>query len=96
MNGVDQRGYARPGTGHTACSIGAYEYDSPGPPPSCTGDCNHDDHVAINELILGVNIALGRQPLANCPEFDENTQHGVEINELVTAVHNAMNGCGGG
>lgn len=30
--GVDQRGYQRPGTGASACSIGAFEYDSPGPP----------------------------------------------------------------
>jgi len=62
--------------------------------PTCTGDCNHDDRVAVNELILGVNIALGRQQLAACPEFDENTQEGVEINELITAVDNALNGCG--
>jgi len=24
VNGVDQRGYVRPGTGYTNCSIGAY------------------------------------------------------------------------
>jgi hypothetical protein len=29
--GVDQRGYARPGTGATTCSIGAFEADSTGP-----------------------------------------------------------------
>ncbi len=63
--------------------------------PPCAGDCNNDDKVTINELILGVNIALGRQPLANCPEFDRNNQDGVEINELVAAVDNALNGCGG-
>jgi hypothetical protein len=31
VNNLDQRGYVRPGTGATNCSIGAYEYDSPGP-----------------------------------------------------------------
>ena len=30
----------------------------------CVGDCDGDGTVAINELILGVNIALGRQPRA--------------------------------
>jgi hypothetical protein len=37
VNSLDQRGYVRPGTGATNCSIGAYEFDSPGtPPPSDT------------------------------------------------------------
>ena len=88
VNGVDQRCYVRPGAGHTNCSIGAYEAEV-----RCAGDCNNDDKVAINELIVGVNIALGRQPLAACPEFDENTRDGVEIHELVGAVGNALNGC---
>src|SRR5262249_13156074 len=30
VNHLDQRGFTRPGTGHTHCSIGAYELDSPG------------------------------------------------------------------
>jgi hypothetical protein len=30
--GVDQRGYARPGAGATACSVGAFEFGSGGPP----------------------------------------------------------------
>jgi hypothetical protein len=32
VNGVDQRGYARPGEGSVNCSIGAFEYNSSGPP----------------------------------------------------------------
>jgi photosystem II stability/assembly factor-like uncharacterized protein len=37
VNGVDQRGYERPGVGSTNCSIGAYEYNSSGPPsPTAT------------------------------------------------------------
>jgi len=30
VNNLDQRGYVRPGTGATRCSIGAYEFNSPG------------------------------------------------------------------
>lgn len=39
VGGLDQRGYRRPGTSSTDCSIGAYEFDSLGPPeptPSAT------------------------------------------------------------
>lgn len=32
VNGLDQRGFARPGTGHTHCSIGAYEFYAPAAP----------------------------------------------------------------
>lgn len=28
---LDQRGFVRPGTGSTTCTIGAYEFNSPGP-----------------------------------------------------------------
>jgi len=37
VKGVDQRGYARPGAEHANCSVGAYEYNSSGPPaPTAT------------------------------------------------------------
>lgn len=32
VKGRDQRGFARPGTGSKNCTIGAYEFNSPGPP----------------------------------------------------------------
>src|SRR5262245_21061795 len=38
----------------------------------CIGDCNGDGAISINELILGVQIALGEAPLAACPAFDAN------------------------
>ena len=63
------------------------------PTPSCVGDCNGDGMVAINELIIGVNIALGSAPLSTCPAFDANGDGMVEINELITAVNNALSGC---
>jgi hypothetical protein len=64
-----------------------------GPPPACVGDCNGDGMVAINELILGVNIALGSTPLSSCPQFDVNSDGMVGINELIAAVNSALNGC---
>jgi predicted outer membrane repeat protein len=32
IKSLDQRGYVRPGTGSVNCTIGAYEFNSPGPP----------------------------------------------------------------
>jgi hypothetical protein len=61
--------------------------------PVCVGDCNGNGTVAINELITGVTIALGNQPLSACPAFDANTDQHVAINELIAAVKNALMGC---
>ena len=59
----------------------------------CGGDCNGDGTVAINELITGVNIALGSAAVSTCGSFDVNGNDGVEINELVLAVNAALEGC---
>jgi hypothetical protein len=59
----------------------------------CIGDCDRSNSVSINELVLGVNIALARATLAACPPFDQNDSGGVEVNELVAAVNRALQGC---
>jgi hypothetical protein len=59
----------------------------------CTGDCNDDNMVAINELIIGVNIALDLRPVADCPSFACTGGTTVPINCLIQAVNNALEGC---
>jgi len=61
----------------------------------CVGDCNANGVVAINELIIGVNIALGNRPATDCPSFDSNGNGAVAVNELVQAVNAALQGCEG-
>ena len=56
------------------------------------GDCNGDGRVTIDELILGVNIALGSRPVTDCPAFDTDDSGMVSISELVAAVNVALNG----
>ena len=63
------------------------------PTLACAGDCNGDGSVVINELLLGVNIAIGLLPVGQCPAFDTNASSSVEINELIAAVRNALEGC---
>src|SRR5262249_7484584 len=58
----------------------------------CVGDCNGDGIVGIEELIRGVNIALGNLPVTDCPALDCEG-NGVTINCLIRAVNNALNGC---
>lgn len=61
--------------------------------PPCTGDCNGDGIVQINELVIGVNIALGLSDIAACSSLDLNDSGAIEIDELITAVGNALEGC---
>jgi len=59
----------------------------------CIGDCDGSHNVSVNELVLGVNIALAQAALTTCPAFDENDSQRVEVHELVAAVNRALHGC---
>ena len=59
----------------------------------CVGDCDGSEVVAINELIIGVNIALDAQPISACPAFDCQDTGTVPINCLIQGVTNAIEGC---
>lgn len=63
------------------------------PGPLCVGDCNGDERVAIDELVLGVNIAAERLPLDDCPALDAGRDGRATIDDLVGAVGNALGGC---
>lgn len=58
----------------------------------CVGDCAGDGEVTINDLILGVNIALGSQPVSACEAF-ANGEGEVTISQLIQGVNNALEGC---
>ncbi|MBX3025583.1 sulfatase [bacterium] len=59
----------------------------------CVGDCAGDGAISIDDLIRGVAIALGSQPLAGCPAFDADGDGQVGIAELVQGVNAALSGC---
>jgi len=62
-------------------------------PVICTGDCNGSETVTIDELVRGVNIALGITGVEQCSAFDANNDGRVTIDELVSAVNGALSGC---
>jgi hypothetical protein len=59
----------------------------------CAGDCDGGGTVVIAEIIRSVNIALGNVTVDTCTNADRNSNEGIEINELVSAVNSALNGC---
>jgi cytochrome c peroxidase len=60
----------------------------------CTGDCDLDGQVTVDELITAVNVGLERSPLAGCVVADSSGDGAVAINELIAAVEAALKGCG--
>jgi hypothetical protein len=61
--------------------------------PRCVGDCDDNGTVEVEEVIKGVNIALGSALLGTCQASDADGSGTVTINELIIAVNNALNGC---
>jgi hypothetical protein len=61
--------------------------------PVCVGDCLRNYDVAINELVTGVNIGLGRAAPQICAPFAPNRDGRVTVDELVLGVRNALRGC---
>jgi streptogramin lyase len=62
-------------------------------PPRCSGDCNGDGAVAVNEVLTMVNIALGSESISACRAGDGNGDGAIAIGELIAAVQHALGGC---
>src|SRR5215470_7668934 len=60
---------------------------------ACAGDCDDSGAVTIDELVDGVNIALGAASLEECPPLDCNATGRVSVDCLVGAVSAALHGC---
>ena len=60
---------------------------------ACAGDCNGDGEVSISELMQGVNMALGSEPITQCPAFDSDGNGQVTVDEILGAVKADIDGC---
>ncbi|HYD48214.1 MAG TPA: hypothetical protein VEB21_07700 [Terriglobales bacterium] len=69
----------------------------PAPPSSdvpCAGDCSRDDAVSVDELLIGINIALGDGTDVDlCPSFDADHNRIVTVDEVLAAMTKALGGC---
>lgn len=62
-------------------------------PKPCTGDCNANQQVTVDEILTMVNIALGNAGVPACPPGDANGDGHVTVDEILAAVNNALSGC---
>jgi hypothetical protein len=62
---------------------------------ACTGDCNGDGEVTVDEIVLGVGIGLESEAVGACPASDVDRDAGVDVSEIIGAVSRALCGCEG-
>jgi hypothetical protein len=60
----------------------------------CPGDCGNDNRVTIDEILVGVSIALGAHAVGSCPNIDADGNSAVTVDEILLAINNALTGCG--
>lgn len=63
------------------------------PAVACTGDCDADGTVTVDEIVTGVNIALGTSSAGVCPALDPSGDNAVTVDEILQAVANGLVGC---
>ncbi|HYD47652.1 MAG TPA: hypothetical protein VEB21_04860, partial [Terriglobales bacterium] len=56
------------------------------------GDCDGNGDVTVDELLAGVNLALGRGKYSDCREVDGNSDRSVTVDEVIVAVTAALQG----
>jgi uncharacterized delta-60 repeat protein len=63
--------------------------------PLCVADCNSDGQVTVDEIVTLVNIALGTEHVADCPNGlpPGTTDATVNVAMIILAVNNALVGC---
>jgi len=74
---------------------GLFDSDDPDCDSSfaCLGDCSADGVVTVDEILLGVQIALGVESLWGCENFDRDRNLQVTIDEIMAALDAALQGC---
>jgi len=66
---------------------------TPTPTPPCVGACDGDGAVTVSNLLAMVNIALGNANVSTCRAGDANHDSKVTVDEILSAVNNALHGC---
>lgn len=74
-------------------AIGLVPGGCTGAPVVCKGDCDGNGEITIDELLVGVHRVLGTNTFFRCPAFDSEEEAPFQIDDLVSAVNNAVIGC---
>lgn len=80
--------------GLSICGLALFAFAvAPVEAQSCLGDCDSSGSVTVDELLVGLNIALGADQVGECTAFEGTTDGAVTVEDLVRGVRNALQGC---
>lgn len=60
---------------------------------TCTGDCDGQAQVTVDEVLTMVNIALGATDAGACSPGDVDGNRTITVDEILVAMTNALMGC---
>jgi Ca2+-binding EF-hand superfamily protein len=63
------------------------------PGGECSGDCNGDGVVQVDELVRAVAISLDDEPIGDCRPADGDDDGIVSVDEVIRAVRMALGEC---
>jgi hypothetical protein len=88
-----RRGRDRYGSALAAVVFQLLVLHSPAAAADCPSDCNADQTVTIDELVICVAITLDRAPVELCAVSDRNDDNLISIDELMLGVRSGLEGC---
>lgn len=59
----------------------------------CSGDCDGNGEVTIDEVLRAMRVALGAEDLASCRPVERNDDGEVSVEEVIFALQMALQGC---
>lgn len=59
----------------------------------CSGDCDENGSLTVDELVRVVAIALGDRTIDECPSADVSGERLITVEEIIIATQYALNGC---
>lgn len=60
---------------------------------ACSGDCNQDGEITVDEILVVIQIGLGQANLGVCPSADRSDDGMITVDEIIVAVDLALDGC---
>ena len=79
----------------TGLALAAWLCAAPADAQPCIGDCGNDGEVTVDEVLTGLNIALGLREIDECEAMDADGSRSVTVDEIITALSLALTGCPG-
>jgi hypothetical protein len=65
------------------------------PAPECSGDCDVNSVVDVDELVIAIRIALDQAGIDGCSSLDQTRDDRITVEELIAAINHLLRGCPG-